>query len=210
MTGDDDAAPSALALRVWEVDRQHLLLRSFNTAPPEPPVWWVGRAFAEPVGGWPKDRPLVAECRAGQPHTPHLPECDPETCIDHDGGVPAPDCRCGIYCTRSTKVVSDYLRQARGGALGLVEMGGRTIMGEVGHPGYARSQYARVVAVLLIDRSLTIDHGTLRRLAEAYRVPALVPHSTDPDDFRDRITVTSTIADEAEAWLRELEEGGSS
>lgn len=208
MTGgidDEDAAPSALALRVWEVDRQHLLLRSFNAAPPEPPVWWVGRAFAEPVGGWPRDRPLVAECRADQPHTPHLPECGPD-CIDHDGGIPAPDCRCGIYCTRSIKVVSDYLRQARGGALGLVEMGGRTIMGEVGHPGYARSQYARVAAVLLIDRSLTIDHGTLRRLADAYRVPALVPHSTDPDDFRDRLTLTTTLADEAEAWLRGLQE----
>jgi hypothetical protein len=208
MTGGDGASvPSALALRVWDLNREHLMLRSFNAVLRDPPPWWVASAFSEPAGGWPRDRPLVAECKADGEHTPHTEDC-PEGCEEHDGNIPVPDCRCGIYCTRSIKVVSDYLRQASEPVLGLVEMGGRTIMGELGHPGYARGQYARVVAVLLIDRSLTIDHGTLRKVAEAYRVPALVPHSTDPDKFRDRITVTTALADEAEAWLRGLGEGG--
>jgi hypothetical protein len=199
-----DEAPSALALRVWDLARQHLVLRSFNARPAQTPPWWIDTAFSEPTGGWPKDRPLVAECKAKGEHTPHLPECR-DDCEEHDGGIPAPGCRCGIYCTRSLGVVSDYLRAANEPVLGLVEMGGRFILAEPGSDGYARGQYARVVAILLIDKSLTIDHPTLRNLAAAYRVPALVPHSTDPDDFRDRITVTSTIADEAEAWLRGLD-----
>ena len=169
MTGgidDEDAAPSALALRVWEVDRQHLLLRSFNAAPPEPPVWWVGRAFAEPVGGWPRDRPLVAECRADQAahaasarvrprlHRPRRRHPGPGLPVrhllhsQHQGrlGLPAP----GPW------------RRARTSGDGWPDDHGR---GRA-PVGYARSQYARVAAVLLIDRSLTIDHGTLRRLAD--------------------------------------------
>ena len=121
---------------------------------------------------------------------------------DHQGGIPAPGCRCGIYATRSMRAVSDYLRAAREPVLGLVEIGGRTIMGEPGREGYARAQYARVAAIFLLDPDLTIDGGTLRRLADAYHVPALRPHSTDADDYRDRITVTSALADQAEQWLR--------
>ena len=207
----EGGTPSALALRVWDLDRQHLVLRSFNAKPAKTPPWWIDTAFSEPEGGWPKDRPLLAECKKGQEHTEHLDTCRPD-CAEHDGGIPAPNCRCGIYCTRSLAVVGDYLRAADEPVLGLVEMGGRFILAETDSDGYARGQYARVVAILLIDRSLTIDHPTLRNLAAAYRVPALGReqiHSTDPDQFRDQITVTSTIADEAEEWLRRLQEGGA-
>lgn len=121
-----EGAPSALALRVWDLDRQHLALRSFNARPAQTPPWWIDTAFSEPTGGWPKDRPLVAECKAKGEHTPHLPECR-EDCEEHDGGIPAPNCRCGIYCTRSLSVVSDYLRAANEPVLGIVEMGGRFI-----------------------------------------------------------------------------------
>ena len=103
---------------------------------------------------------------------------------------------------RGVAVISDYLRAGREPVLGLVEIGGRVIMAEPGHEGYARSQYARVAAILLIDRSLTVDHETLRRLAGAYNVPALVPHSVDPEDYRDEVTATSTLADEIEEYLR--------
>ena len=103
-------------------------------------------------------------------------------------------------------VISDYLRAAREPVLGLVELGGRTIMGEPGHAGYARAQYARVAAILLIDRSLTADQEMLWRLADAYHVPALRPHSVDADDYRREITVTSTMAEDAEEYLRRLQE----
>jgi hypothetical protein len=35
-----------------------------------------------------------------------------------------------------------------------------------------------------------------------------VPHSTNPDDYRELLTVTSTLADEVERWL--LGQDGSS
>lgn len=197
-----NGTPSGLAFRVWQLSRAHLSLRSFNAAPPKPPAWWIVDAFDTPAGGWPTDHPLTAECKLGQEHERHEPDdCEVPGC-DHQGGIPAPGCSCGLYATRSMTVISDYLRAAREPVLGLVELGGRTIMGEPGHEGYARAQHARVAAILLIDRSLTVDGETLRRLADAYHVPALRPHSTDADDYRDRITVTSALADQAEEWLR--------
>ena len=197
---DSYDTPSAVALRVWEIDREHLTVRSFNATPAKPPAWWVGPAFATPAGGWPHDHPLVAECKAGKAHEPHEDDCL-EDCEQHDP-IPGTQCRCGIYGTRNLRVVSDYMRAAREPVLGIIEMGGRTIMGEPGHESYARSAMARLAAILLVDRSLSVDHETLRRLAAAYRVPALLPHSTNPDDFRQEITVTSALADETEQFLR--------
>jgi hypothetical protein len=193
--------PSALAFRVWDLDRQNDRLISFNARPKTRPPWWVADAFATPLGGWPPDHALKAECIKNV-HEPHDPDdCEVPGC-EHDGRIPDPRCMCGIYSTRSIPVISDYLRQAREPVLGIIEAGGRFIPGEPGREGYGRAEYARVAAILLIDRSLTIDHSTLRRLADAYHVPALRPHSTDADDYRDRITVTSALADQAEEWLR--------
>jgi hypothetical protein len=193
---------TALALRCWELDRVHLALISFNARPGKPPAWWMANAFDTPVGSWPYDRPLKAECKGGREHQAHDPDdCEVEGC-DHQGGIPAPVCRCGIYGTRDLTVVSDYLRAATAPVLGLIEMGGRTIMADPDRPAYARAQYARAAAILLVDRSLTVDHGTLRRLADAYDVPALVPHSVDPEDYSDVVVTTSTLADEAEEYVR--------
>jgi hypothetical protein len=176
-------------------------------------------AFATPEGGWPVDEPLTATCKRDGKHEPHEPaDCGVEGC-QHDGRIPDPGCRCGIYATRSLEVVSDYLRTAAEPVLGIVELGGRAIMAEPDHLGYARAEYAAVKAILLIDRSLTVDHATLRRLAEAYNVPALVPHSADPDDYRSLIQVTAAVqsaetedyaatGDEAEEFLKRLTEGG--
>ena len=94
-------------------------------------------------------------------------------------------------------MISHYL-QRDAPVLGVVELGGRVIPAEQGY----RAAIARVAAIFLLDPALTIDAGTLRRLAEAYRVPALVPHSIDADDYRPEIAVTSTVAGEAEEWLR--------
>jgi hypothetical protein len=212
VTSPEDTAPAddgpKLALRVWDLDREHLSLMSFNAAPPESAAWWIESAFSQPTGGWPKDRPLEAECKAGREHEPHKPDCRAD-CEEHDGGIPAPDCRCGIYCTRDLGVVSDYLRRANQPVLGLIEIGGRTIMAEPDRPGYARGRFARVAAILLIDKALTIDHTTLRNVADAYRVSALVPHSTSAEDYRDRIITATPVADAFEAWLRKETEGGS-
>lgn len=207
--GQVPAPPSPLALRVWDLDRQHLRLHSFNAAPSKPPAWWIASAFDTPAGGWPYSEPLVAECKAAGRHEPHEPdECDVKGCL-HDGRIPDPACKCGVYATRSLTVVSDYLRAARAPVLGVVELGGRVIMAEPGRPGYARAEYARVAAVLLIDPGLTVDHRTLGRLAEAYHVPALVPHSVNPDDYRGRIAVTTGVGEEADDFLRGLTEEDS-
>lgn len=50
---------------------------------------------------------------------------------------------------------------------------------------------------------LTEPHGVLRELADAYRVPAVIPHSADPEDYRELAGMT-TLAAEAEAWLRQV------
>ena len=213
MTATDDGPvpdemPSGFAFRVGELSRPHLTLHSFNAAPQDPPSWWIKSAFAEPTGGWPKDRPLVAECVQDWKHEPHKKDC-PEDCEEHTPGIPSANCKCGMYATRDLEnVINHYLQRATVPVLGLVELGGAMFMGEPGHQAYARAEYCRVAAVLLIDKWLATDHDTLRRLASDYNVPALVPHSVDPDDYQDRITVTTTLADEAEAFLRKLQEGG--
>jgi hypothetical protein len=187
-------AETRLGFRVWRFDRARLAVCSLNA--PAGRASWMASALANPEGGWPHDRPLVAVCRRGKAHEDHLPGCDPATCEEHDP-VPGVTCSCGIYVAKDVNVISHYLcRDAP--VLGLVEAGGRVISAERGY----RARYARVAAVLLVDPALTIDTGTLTRLADAYHVPALVPHSTDPENYRDRVTTTSTLADEAEEYLR--------
>jgi hypothetical protein len=94
-------------------------------------------------------------------------------------------------------VIAHYL-QRDAPVLGVVELGGRVIPAERGY----RAAIARVAAIFVLDPALTIDVGTLRRLADAYRVPALRPHGIDAGDYREIITVTSTVAGEAAEWLR--------
>jgi hypothetical protein len=173
-----------LALRVWQFDRDRLILRSLNAPRGKPSG--LAKAMASPAGNWPHERPLAATCLHGK---------------KHDAPVPGKECTCGIYATTDLDVISGYLNRAAP-VLGVVELGGRVIPATHGY----RAAYARVAAVLLIDEQLTESHRTLRRLAGAYRVPAVVPHSVDPAAYRDLVS-TSSLAAEAEAWLRRLSEG---
>ena len=98
---------------------------------------------------------------------------------DHDDGVPDSSCSCGLYVTTDLDVVNDYL-SPDAPVLGIVELGGRTIEATQGY----RAQAARVAAILLIDEMFTLPHGTLKKLAERYQVPALVPFPPNPRDYR--------------------------
>ena len=85
--------------------------------------------------------------------------------------MPGRECTCGIYATTDLDVINGYL--SRGApVLGIVELGGRVIPATQGY----RAAFARVAVILLIDEALTEPHAVLRKLAAAYRVPAVVPH----------------------------------
>jgi hypothetical protein len=177
-----DYPQTRLALRTWQIDRDRLVLRSLNA--PGGRTSWLAKAMASPAGNWPHDHPLAASCATGK---------------KHDDPVPGEECSCGIYATTDLDVISSYLRKDSP-VLGVVEMGGRVIPATQGY----RAAYARVAVILLIDEALTEPHRTLRRLAAAYRVPAVVPHSADPESYRELAGRTS-LASEAEEYLRQME-----
>lgn len=180
-----DFPQTRLALRVWQFDRDRLALRSLNA--PGTKTSWMAKAMASPAGDWPHGRVLGAACSLEG------------TKKQHDDAVPGKDCTCGIYATTDLDIISGYLRRSAP-VLGVVEMGGRVIPATQGY----RAAYARVAVILLIDEALTEPHRILRRLAAAYRVPAVVPHSTDPESYRELAGGTS-LATEAEEYLRQME-----
>jgi hypothetical protein len=176
-----DFPQTRLALRVWQFDRERLVLRSLNA--PGKRTSWVGKAMSSPGGDWPRRRVLTASCRAKD---------------KHDDPVPGQECTCGIYATTDLDVISGYL-SAGAPVLGVVEMGGRVIPATQGY----RAAFARVAVILLLDDALTEPHAVLRNLAGAYRVPAVVPHSADPEDYRGAIG-TPSLAAEAEEYLKRM------
>jgi hypothetical protein len=189
-----DYPQTRLALRSWELDRAAMMVRSvteIGRGGKRTADNWIAKALAAPAGNWPQDRPLAAACVR-----------PPKKGDDDHGPVPAEECTCGIYATTDLDVINGYLKPWAP-ILGVVELGGRLIPATQGY----RAAYARVAAILLVDESLTEPHALLRQLAAAYRVPALVPHSADPEDYRDLIGLP-TLAAEAEAWLRSI--GGES
>lgn len=184
-----DYSAGALALRVWRAD-QSLNLYSLNAVTGQ--QTWISRALSAPDGGWPRHEPgkpgsslLRARCKFGK---------------DHEEGVPDPECSCGVYATTSLRVINGYLCPLSP-VLGIVEMGGRVIPADQGY----RAQWARVAAILLVDAMFTRSHAELREIATAYRVPAVVPHSVDPEDYRELITPGQGLGDEAERFLRGLD-----
>ena len=185
-----DFPQTRLALRSWRLDRAAMMVRSLN-APAGSKPSWIAKAMASPAGNWPYAKPLEASCTYAARK--------PKDGEEEHGPVPAKDCTCGVYATTDLEVINSYLS---GGApiLGVVELGGRVIPATQGY----RAQYARVAAILLIDEALTEPHHLLRELAEAYRVPALVPHSTDPENYRE-IAGLPSVGAEAEAYLRAIE-----
>jgi len=119
----------------------------------------------------------------------------------HTDGVPDPGCSCGIYATTELEVVNEYLSD-ESPVLGIVELGGRTIPATQGY----RAEAARVGALLLIDEMFTLKHAVLGNIAERYRVPALVPHSTHPEDYHSVIHQPGFAAADWEQLKRLLNE----
>jgi hypothetical protein len=190
-----DFPQTRLALRSWQLDRPAMMVRSLN-APTGKRSNWIARQMAQPEGNWPHDRPLQAACAAGAPPRRRKPKEGELEEIPH-GPVPDPACSCGIYATVDLDVINGYLSR-NAPVLGIVELGGRLVPASQGY----RAQYARVAAILLVDEALTEPHRLLRELAAAYRVPALVPVSTDPEDHREAVGLP-TLAGAVEDWLRQ-------
>jgi hypothetical protein len=168
-----DYPQTRLAFRVWRFDQQRLALRSLNAG--SGGRSWIAAALSDPAGDWPRDAPLQATCaKAGNGHQ-----------------VPARNCTCGIYATTSLDIIDRYLT-ADAPVLGVVELGGTVIPATQGY----RASHARVAAIMLIDQILTLRPATLRALSAAHRVPALVPHSEDPEDYRALLQGTPNLDDE--------------
>lgn len=178
MTGETGKVPdypqTRLALRAWMLDRDTLHVRSLNTPGSGRKASWISKAMASPEGNWPHGRPLAADC----PLPPRRKKDDDDEVPEH-GPVPASDCSCGIYATTDLDVINSYLSRTAP-VLGVVELGGRVIPASQGY----RAAYARLAVILLVDDALTEPHRLLRKLADAYRVPAVVPHSARAEDFR--------------------------
>lgn len=196
-TGEAPGFPQTrLALRAWNLDRAALAVRSLNAPAGGKRATWLAKAMASPEGAWPHGAPLAAAC----PLPPRHKKKDDEEFREH-GPVPAGDCTCGIYATTDLDIINGYLSRTAP-VLGVIEMGGRVIPATQGY----RAAYARVAVILLVDEALTEPWPVLRELADAYRVPAVVPHSTDPEDYRE-LAGMPTLAAEAEAWLRQIQDG---
>jgi hypothetical protein len=175
-----DYPQTRLAFRVWRFDQQRLALRSLNAGNGRRS--WLAAALSDPAGEWPRDAPLLARCpKAGSGHQ-----------------VPARECACGIYAATSLEVIDGYLT-VDAPVLGVVDLGGTVIPATQGY----RASHARVAAILILDQILTLHPGTLRTLAAAYRVPALIPHSEDAEDYRAFVQGTVDLDDE----LRRLTRG---
>jgi hypothetical protein len=161
-----DVVATVLGLRVWRYDRSMGVLCSVNAGQPARHVTWIAKAMASPNGEWSPGGLMLARCSRSV----------------HEDGVPDPHCSCGLYATTDLSIVNDYLSPAAP-VLGIVELGGRTIPATQGY----RAQAARVAGVLLVDEQFTLPHATLVKVAERYKVPALVPHSTQAEDYRSAI-----------------------
>jgi hypothetical protein len=217
-----DRPQTALAFRTWRLSEANKLL-SINAPSLTGKaggsqnqegrrVTWIHRQLADPEGqdGWPIGGPLVAHCGRDRSANAAL-SANP----DH-GSIPSKPCTCGIYATTSISVINQYLGNEiiqghiaiRGSVLGVVELGGRVIPATQGF----RAAGARVAAILLIDPVFSLSHSQLKQIAETYQVPALVPHSLDPEDYRDRLELQPrqlSLADEIDEDLKNLfEEGG--
>jgi hypothetical protein len=163
-----DYAETRLAFRVWRCDPRRGVLLSVNAGlPAKKNTWLLPNAISSPEGEWKKGDLMIAECTQRK---------------KHENGVPDPDCTCGIYAMTDLEVVNSYLRN-EAPVLGIVELGGRTIPATQGY----RAEAVRVAALLLIDEIFTLKHDVLAEIADQYKVPVLVPHSTQPEDYRSEI-----------------------
>jgi hypothetical protein len=215
-----DRPQTSLAFRTWRLSEANKLLsinapsltgKAGGSQNQQRRVTWIHRQLADPEGqnGWPIGGPLVAHCGHDRSAT-GVASMNP----DH-GPIPSKPCTCGIYATTSIQVINQYLGNEiiqgtiaiRGPVLGVVELGGRVIPATQGF----RAAGARVAAILLIDPVFSLSRSQLKQIAEIYQVPALVPHSLDPEDYRDRLELQPSqlsLADEIDRDLKELFEEG--
>ncbi len=160
-------------------------------------------APAAPLGAWPKDgEGLLAKCTA-QHSFANDDEFTAAHFRDKDGRIasPGPECKgsgghgCGIYSTTELGVIDTYLSRSAP-VFGLVELSGRVMECEHGYP----AEYAAVAAILLIDEVLSkpVSHDLLRKVARAYGVQALVPHSTRSEDYRSLINPDEPVVTDDE------------
>lgn len=168
-----DYAETRLGFRTFRIDRARNVLLSVNAGQTVKKPTWIASVISLPEGEWPPGERMVGRCLQNR---------------EHVDGVPDPECRCGIHATTDLEVVNDYLTQ-RSPVVGIVELGGRTIPATQGY----RAQAARVAAVLLVDEMLTLPHGALRKVAERYQVPALVPTPRTPTTTARRFTNPASV-----------------
>ena len=184
-----DHSTTLLAFRVWRYDPRRGVLLSVNAGRPvKKGTWLLPNAISSPEGEWQPGGLMRAQCTHKQ---------------EHDEGVPDPECSCGIYATTELAVINDYL-SSESPVLGIVELGGRTIPATQGY----RAEAVRVAAVLLIEEMFTLSHATLAKVADGYKVPALKPHSTRPEDYRAEIRQSGFGPADWEQLKRLLDEEG--
>jgi hypothetical protein len=163
-----DVAEPLLAFRVWAWDRgMPLAVWSLNAKPPKRTRarGQLRRLLTTPDGAWPTDAPLPASCSAqtkdGDSHEP-----------------PSEKCSCGIYAATAVDIVAQYIREAP--VLGLVQGSGTVIPADFGF----RAERVHIACLFDIAAEFTIPRRDLQRLADAYNVPLIRPHSAKPDDYR--------------------------
>ena len=217
-----DVVQTKLAFRTWRLSEDNRLLSingpsltgksgGNNAQNQNKPRGFGGRyhralADDEGQGGWPIAVPLLAHCGVHGVGAEALPE---------HGKIPGQNCSCGIYATTSIKVINGYLGNEvylglaiRGPVLGIVELGGRVVPATQGY----RARYARIAGILAIDEVFSLSNAHLRKIAEIYQVPLIVPHSKDPEDYREAISQMpavvdpSSIGDEVDQFLASLSE----
>jgi hypothetical protein len=210
-----DVPQTFLAFRTWTLDKARMQLGSttpaggYRAKGKAAKELWMANALGVNLGAWPKDGEcLTAKCTARSDF-----EDDDAYEAAHlyagDGRVasPGPECKgsgghgCGIYATTDLGVINTYLSRTAP-VMGVVELGGRVLECPQGY----RAEFVRVAAILLIDEVLTkpLSQDMLRKVAKAYGVPALVPTSTRPEDYREAIENSSEVTNDVDAELREL------
>jgi hypothetical protein len=110
---------------------------------------------------WPPGKDLHATCQ----HSTH-PAADPV-------------CTCGFYAATDIGHAAPYT--GLGNAFGLVYGWGEHVV--PADNGF-RAEYARVAAILAVVREVSMEQAQLRRIAELYDVPLLVPYSLQVEDYR--------------------------
>ncbi len=99
--------------------------------------------------------------------------------------IPSPQeiCGCGVYMALDVHTLALYLNQQGGngvGVIGVVAGWGRVIEGEY----IARSQYAKVAAIIKVHEAFTLSDDNLEAIAKLYDVPLLPDRTAIPESYR--------------------------